>query len=170
MKTPTPLLICFKQGISNRQQNIYFTKEKQQMIKKIFKRYRHLIREMFLYGIIGSTSAGIDTLVFSFLVFELGVFSVVANCISVVIGISISFTLNLNFTFKVKDKIVRRGISFFSVGLFGLSLSSGLIALGEYLDWNILYTKISTIFIVALIQYLLNKFISFRKTKLMETE
>lgn len=133
-----------------------------QLIKKLCDRFP-ILREMFLYGIIGLTGSGIDTLLFLLLVYKLNIYSVVANCLSVVVGIFISFVLNMNFNFKTKDKVLRRFISFFAVGMFGLVMSTGIIALGEHFDWNILVTKICTIFIVAIVQYVLNKFISFKK-------
>ena len=139
-----------------------------QLIKALVEEYKALIKEMFLYGIIGLTSAGIDTLVFHLLTDKLGMYSLFANIISVPVGICISFTLNLFFNFKTMDHIFRRFVSFFAVGMFGLLLSEGILVLGELNSWNILLTKIASVVIVAIVQYLLNKFISFRKTKVGE--
>ena len=137
-------------------------------MKNLFTKYKDLIREMFLYGIIGLTSAGIDTLVFHTLTNKAGMYSLFANIISVPVGICISFTLNLFFNFKTKDHILKRFISFFAVGMFGLLLSEAILAFGEHQSWNILITKIASVVIVAIVQYILNKFISFRKTKTVE--
>lgn len=134
-------------------------------MKELIKKYLPLIKEMFLYGIIGVISAGLDTLIFHLLTSKAGMYSLYANMISVPIGICVSFTLNLFFNFKTKDHILRRFISFFCVGMFGLLLSELILALGESKDWNMLITKIASVVIVAIVQYLLNKFISFRKTK-----
>lgn len=129
--------------------------------EKIFK----LFKQLFSYGIIGAFSSGIDALLFHFLVYKLEVYSVLANVFSVIVGILISFLLNSHFTFKVKNKILIRFVSFFAVGLFGLLLSTGIIALGEKMEWDIFITKIISIFIVAIIQFILNKFVSFRTKK-----
>lgn len=139
-------------------------------MKNLFIKYKDLIREMFLYGIIGLTSAGIDTLVFHLLTKKAGMYSLFANMISVPIGICISFTLNLFFNFKTKDHILKRFISFFAVGMLGLVLSEAILAFGEHQSWNILITKIASVVIVAIVQYILNKFISFRKTKTEEAK
>lgn len=134
-------------------------------MKALLQKYWPLLKEMILYGIIGLTSSGIDTLLFHLLTSKVGIYSLYANVFSVIVGICISFTLNLFFNFKTKDHIARRFVSFFLVGMFGLLLSEGILALGEYLSWNILLTKIGSVVIVAMVQYILNKFISFRKAK-----
>lgn len=139
-------------------------------MKKLFEKYKALILEMFLYGIIGLTSAGIDTLVFHLLTKKTGMYSLFANMISVPIGICISFTLNLFINFKTKDHIFKRFVSFFAIGMFGLVLSEAILALGEHQSWNILLTKIASVVIVAIVQYILNKFISFRKIKTEEVK
>ena len=134
-------------------------------MKSLLHKYGPLLKEMFLYGIIGLTSSGIDTLLFHLLTSKVGIYSLYANIFSVIVGICISFTLNLFFNFKTKDHIARRFASFFMVGMFGLLLSEGILALGEHQSWNMLLTKIASVVIVAIIQYVLNKFISFRNTK-----
>lgn len=126
------------------------------------------LRQLFLYGIIGLFSSTIDALFFHFLVYKVHIYSVIANIFSVVLGILISFILNLNFNFKVKDKIFIRFLSFFTVGLLGLLLSTVIIALGEKLNWDIFITKIGSIFIVAMVQFILNKLVSFKTKKYKE--
>lgn len=134
-------------------------------MRLIFQKYGVLLKEMFLYGIIGLTSACIDTLLFHLLTSKAGIYSLYANVCSVIVGICLSFTLNLFFNFKTKDHVARRFASFFMVGMFGLILSEAILALGELQSWNMLMTKIASVVIVAAIQYILNKFISFRKTR-----
>ena len=126
------------------------------------------LRQLFLYGIIGLFSSTIDALFFHFLVYKVHIYSVIANIFSVVLGILISFILNLNFNFKVKDKIFIRFLSFFTVGLLGLLLSTVIIALGEKLNWDIFITKIGSIFIIAMVQFILNKLVSFKTKKYKE--
>ena len=132
--------------------------------KKVF----YLFKQLFLYGIIGAFSSGIDAILFHFLVYRVNIYSIIANIFSVLVGILISFFLNLNFNFKVKDRVFVRFLSFFAVGVLGLLLSTGIIALGEKLDWDIFITKIESIFIVAMVQFILNKLISFRTKKYKE--
>lgn len=129
------------------------------------KQFFGLFKQLFLYGIIGLFSSAIDALFFHFLIYRVHIYSVIANIFSVTLGILISFFLNLNFNFKVKDKILLRFCLFFAVGLFGLLLSTGIITLGEKSHWDIFITKVGSIFIVAAVQFILNKLISFRTNK-----
>jgi putative flippase GtrA len=86
--------------------------------------------------------------------------------ISVHCGIFTSFFLNRQFTFKVKNKTLFRFISFYVIGLIGLAISSGLLFfLVEKIGLNELASKALTVIVVALIQFLLNKYISFRDGK-----
>jgi len=133
-------------------------------IKQIFLTLSYKFRNLILYGIIGSFSAGIDFLVFYSLTSYLEVFYLLANIISVSIGITISFILNKNFNFKVKDKVFKRFFIFISVGFSGLLLSSALL----YFFINTLTLEkniskfLSIVFVVA-IQFFVNKFITFKK-------
>jgi putative flippase GtrA len=130
------------------------------MILTLFYKFRNLI----LYGIIGGFSAGIDFLVFYLLTSYLEVFYLLANIISVTIGITISFVLNKNFNFKVKDKVFKRFLIFISVGFGGLLLSSALLYfLIDILSFEKNISKFLSIVFVVLIQYFANKFVTFKK-------
>ncbi|WFR56309.1 GtrA family protein [Anaerocolumna sp. AGMB13025] len=126
-----------------------------------------LIREIILYGIIGIISSGTDATLFTIMVYKLSFPSILSNCISVFVGIIISFILNINFNFKTKDRMLKRFTLFFSIGMVGLGLSTFIITLGERLQFNIFIVKLGSIIIVALIQYILNKFISFKKNNIV---
>lgn len=120
-------------------------------------------RNLYLYGIIGSISAGLDFLVYYLLTTELEVSYQFANVLSVLIGITTSFILNRRFNFKVTDKVLRRFIIFLSVGLGGLLLSSlYLHVFVEILLFNQLVSKLLSIAFVVLMQFVLNKFITFK--------
>jgi len=135
------------------------------MIKKL---YNLLLsnKQLIKYGIIGSFCAGLDFLVYSFLVQIIKIPYLYANVISVHCGIFASFFLNRHFTFKIKNKTLLRFVSFYVVGLVGLAISSGLlILLVEKIGLNELVSKALTVIAVALIQFALNKYISFRDGK-----
>ena len=85
------------------------------------------------------------------------------NVISVHCGIFVSFILNRNYNFKKTDKTFKRAISFYIVGLCGLALSSLILMLGTSLKFEILYVKIFSVFFVALVQFIFNNFITFKK-------
>lgn len=122
-----------------------------------------LFREVISYGCIGLLSSGLDTLFFALFVYGFGQNEIAANFVSVIIGITCSFFLNRRFTFKLKDYIVRRYISFFAVGMCGLGLSELMISLSSTLNIEPLVIKIASIFVVAAFQFVLNKLISFRR-------
>ena len=134
-----------------------------QAFTDLFKRFRNLI----LYGIIGAFCATLDFAVYTLLChFEILPY-LWANAISIHVGIFTSFFLNRHFNFKVKDKTPQRFISFYAVGLTGLGISSLLLYLMvDIALWNELICKLITIVMVALVQFFLNKYVTFRiKTK-----
>lgn len=133
-----------------------------ELIKKLYAKFRNLI----LYGIIGCFTASLDFAVFTLLSKYAGIHYLVANCISVLVGITTSFLLNRSINFKVKDKAGQRFVIFLAVGLFGLLLSNLILYIGiDTLHFDKLVVKLASIILVVLIQYILNKFITFRVKK-----
>lgn len=127
-------------------------------VKQLYSRYRDLI----LYGIIGGFCAALDFGLYTLL--GLLMPYLWANVISVHTGILCSFLLNRNYNFKVKDHIAHRLTVFYLVGLMGLALSELLIYLmATGYGMNYIIAKLITVVIVALCQFLLNKFITFKK-------
>lgn len=129
---------------------------------KYFKRFRNLI----LYGIIGCGSAALDFMLYTFLLMVLGWHYLLANCISVLAGITTSFTLNRNYNFKVKDQTTRRFSIFLTVGLCGM-LMSNFILWGciSQLSMNKVISKLLSIALVVFFQFLINKYITFKPTR-----
>lgn len=119
-----------------------------------------LLREMVLYGIFGLFSASMDTLSFASLSGLLSVY--VSNFISINIGITISFLLNTFLNFRKTTFIKKRVIKFFMVGYMGLLISMAIMWAGlNILPGSKLLVKIVSVVIVAVIQYILNKFITY---------
>ena len=132
-----------------------------QFIKTLYKRFHHLV----LYGIIGSFSSGLDFLIYTLLVQLVGLQYLVANCISVVAGISTSFYLNRNYNFKVKDHTKRRFSIFLTVGLCGLVMSNLILYLCiDNLGMDKLISKLLSIVLVVFFQFLVNKYLTFKPT------
>lgn len=129
------------------------------LLKNVFVKFRHLI----LYGIIGSFTSFLDFCVFTLLCSKLSVFYLIANCISVLIGITTSFILNRAYNFKVKDHAKRRFTIFLIVGLCGLGLSNIILFVGiDLFKANEVIVKFASILLVVGFQFLLNKFVTFR--------
>ena len=123
-------------------------------------------KQLIKYGIIGCCCAGLDFVIYWLLVNMVKMPYLYANVISVHCGIFASFFLNRHFTFQVKDKTLLRFFSFYVIGSIGLAISSGLLVLLiEKMEINELASKAFTIIVVALIQFMLNKYISFRHGK-----
>lgn len=130
------------------------------MKEKILK----LLREMFLYGVIGIFSASMDTLSYYLLNSKIGLYNLIANFIAVNIGICISFFLNTYLNFRKTDELRKRALKFFFVGYLGLGISTAIMWLGvDVLCFEQILVKVGSVFVVAAIQYLLNKFITFGK-------
>lgn len=130
------------------------------IIKSLFLKFHDLI----LYGIIGCFSSGLDFCVYTFLVKVVGVNYLIANCISVVIGIVTSFTLNRKYNFKVTDRTFRRFAIFFTVGICGMLLSNLILYICiDLLALDNIISKLLSIVLVVFFQFLVNKFITFKK-------
>lgn len=126
-----------------------------------FKKLLLSNKDFILYAIIGGFCATLDFVVYTSLCFLMPYLW--ANVISTHCGIFCSFLLNRQFNFKVKDKTLIRFLSFYTVGLIGLGISSLLLfILVDLVNANEIICKLLTIVIVAIIQFLLNKFITFK--------
>lgn len=134
------------------------------LVITIIKKYP-IIRELFLYGIIGGISATLDSLFFAFLD-NLKINIYIANLISINIGITVSFFLNTYFNFKLKNNLIKRAISFFSVGYIGMLLSMLILYIGTNLiNIKAIFVKLFSVIIVAMFQFILNKIITYREVK-----
>ena len=138
----------------------------EEKLKKIFGKYYELIRQMFLYGLIGGLAAAIDFVLFFLLNDVLHLYWLVANFISVYTGVTVSFLLNTYFNFKKTDKLLKRGISFYAIGTVGMGLSELIMWLGvDVLNQKEIIVKLVSVFLVAAFQFVLNKLITYRSEK-----
>lgn len=121
-------------------------------------------KQFILYSIIGFSGAFIDFVVFIVLIKVFSLNAIIANAISISLGITNNFILNSIFNFKVKDKLKQRFIKFYLIGLFGFFISSLIIyILKEVLGVDPIISKLCSIVIVVILQYSLNKRITFKK-------
>ncbi len=127
----------------------------------IIKLY-YKFREIILYGVIGGFCSLLDLIIYTLLGFVMPY--LYANIISVHCGIICSFILNRQFNFKVKDRTSLRFIIFYLVGLSGLGISEAILYfIAEEAGCNYIITKLIALVVVALYQFILNKFITFKK-------
>ena len=126
---------------------------------RVYMKFRNLI----IYGIIGSFTSFLDFCVFTVLTSFVSFHYLLANCISVLVGITTSFLLNRSYNFKVKDHFKRRFAIFLSVGLSGLVLSNIILYVGiDLMHCNEMIVKLASIVLVVGFQFLLNKFVTFK--------
>lgn len=148
--------------------NIMFLQKSQDMgtLKDRAFSFYHRFRNLIFYGFIGGFCATLDFAVYTLLChFEVMPY-LWANVISTHIGIFTSFLLNRSYNFKVKDKTLLRFLSFYAIGLTGLGLSSLLLWLMvDKAQWDKLVCKLITIVVVSLVQFVLNKFVTFKQSK-----
>lgn len=132
------------------------------LVKTLYAKFGVFI----LYGIIGCCTATLDFLIFTGLTQWTSIHYIAANVVSCFIGILCSFLLNRKYNFKVTDHAIRRMIIFFAVGLFGLFVSSVILHFFiDNLNWNKTISKLSSIVVVVVMQFFLNKYISFKEDK-----
>lgn len=121
-------------------------------------------RELILYGMIGGFSAALDFGVYTLLVSCLAVHYIAANSLSVLAGIVTSFTLNRNYNFRVRDRTPVRFASFLTVGLVGMAVSNAVLwLLVTRLALDALLSKLLAVVVVAAMQFVANKYVTFRK-------
>jgi len=142
---------------------IISTKNLTSSIKTILLLFNKNIR-FIKYSVIGVTGASLDFILFNLLINQIGLYYQYANIISVCAGITNNFFLNAFFNFKITTKLIKRYVSFFMIGLFGLLLSALLLFIFiERLHFEIIFTKAIIIVVVAIIQYFLNVKLTFKK-------
>jgi len=124
---------------------------------------KEFLKQIFFYGIIGGGSALLDFLIFTLLFKNTQMNEFLANTISVHAGIAMSFILNRKYNFKKTDRVLFRAISFYLTGLFGLLLSEIILFFGNNLKFTVIGIKLVSIFIVAIVQFVINKLVAFRK-------
>jgi len=132
-------------------------------VNNIISEYKFINKRFILYGIIGLSGMTIDFLVFTVFVKVLTINHLISNVISVSLGITNNFFLNRKYNFKIYDKPLSRFISFYTIGISGLLISTVLIyVFVDILNFPVLSTKLGVILIVVIFQYIGNKNITFK--------
>jgi putative flippase GtrA len=122
------------------------------------------MRQFITYAFCGGFGVLTDIALFAALV-HVGVGYQVANLASYAAGTLVSFVLNRLITFKVKDRTAQRMGLFFMVAAIGYVLSTGALWLMvEQFGLAPLVAKVLTLFIVLVVQFSLNRAITFRAT------
>jgi putative flippase GtrA len=122
-------------------------------------------RQFLLYCVIGGCGTGLTLLTYAVLVEHFRLNYQTANATGYAAGTVLSFVLNARFNFRTKDRPWQRFTVFLVVALLGWAMAAGLLWLlvGQLL-WNALFAYLVVIIAVVLLQYNLNRLLSFRKT------
>ncbi|MBQ6071847.1 MAG: GtrA family protein [Bacteroidales bacterium] len=130
-----------------------------QLIKTLYAKYRNFI----LYCLIGVINTCVDLGVFTLLQY-MGMHYLVANIISYHCGIVCSFLLNRMVNFKIKDKPMRRFLSFYGISLVAVAVSEVLLyLLVSVMGLHSVVAKLISMVIIAICQFLFVKHFTFRK-------
>jgi putative flippase GtrA len=120
----------------------------------------HFSIKFAMYSIVGAIAFSIDYSIF------LAIFSLVgpyvANVLGICAGIAISFTLNSRYNFRRRDAVMRRATKFVAVALFGIALSSVIIALLIHQSLDPRLAKVVAMLVVFTVQFALNALWTFR--------
>jgi putative flippase GtrA len=129
--------------------------------------FRFLRSSFLKYALIGCLGLVVDMGLFYFFTKVLSINYLVSNVMSSSLAVLHNFILNSWITFKVKDKLLLRFISFYSIALAGMAVSSGMLALFiEVFHMDDMISKAISVFVVALLQYFVNKKWTFGEKKL----
>lgn len=122
-----------------------------------------VVREFIIYGVIGCVSTLIDISIYGYLTSCVGVHYQLANIISVALSLLNGFLWNFYCNFSGRRFFIARMIGFYAVGMTGWLI--GAVQLWffiEVLEWNSLVSKIVAIIMCTVVQFILNKYLTFR--------
>ena len=126
-------------------------------------------RELIVYCLIGCTGASLDFAVYSVLTRCVALHYQLANFIGVSCGILNNFFLNYYFNFKARGHLPARLASFYAVGMVGCAMSAFLLwLLIGRMHLNAIAAKLCTIAFVTVVQFCMNKLLTFRRTSPMK--
>jgi putative flippase GtrA len=121
-------------------------------------------RQFLLYCAIGVCGVSLDFGVYSLLLKSKLLDYQAANAVGYASGTLLSFLLNVRYNFRVTGKMAARLFSFFCVAFLGWLASAGMLhLLIADCGWNKYLAKAATLVVVVLLQYNLNRLVSFRK-------
>ena len=120
-------------------------------------------KEFIKYCMIAAVGGILDLLLFIMLHTYTGIHIQIVNLVSMFTGVTTNFILNYHFNFKAHSKFFRRYFSFLTIGTADfLVVSIAVFIFVQQLGWNAIIVKISATMFATVIQYLLNRYISFR--------
>jgi putative flippase GtrA len=119
------------------------------------------MRQFILYCCLGFVGVSADFIAYHFALLA-GAWYPLANASGYALGTTVSFFLNRALNFKVRDKTAIRLAVFFCVAAIGFIFSTTLLAtLIEFFQISERLAKVTTLPLVVMIQFTLNKRLTF---------
>lgn len=88
----------------------------------------------------------------------------IVNLISMFTGVTVNFLLNYHYNFKAHSKFFKRYFSFLSIGTVGFLIVALLVFIfAQSMGLNAILVKLGATMFATIIQYFLNRYISFRR-------
>lgn len=123
------------------------------------------MKQLILYCICGGLGVLSDMIVF-YLAIMFGIGYQWANAGGYLAGTLVSFVLNRKITFAMPDQIIRRLVLFLAVAATGYLASALLLwILVDLTRIDAVYAKVLTLPLVVILQFTLNRWITFRKPR-----
>lgn len=120
------------------------------------------MKKFLLYTVFGGLGVGVDIAIYSTAI-SFGVWYQLANLMGYASGTLISFFLNRAVTFAVKDQILKRLFLFLGVAICGFVCTTFLLWLFiTIFDWDAKLSKVLTLPFVLVLQFTLNRLITFK--------
>lgn len=119
-------------------------------------RYSSTFRNLVLYGIFGVLAAILEYSVFGVMIHITNIPAEIVNIIGALCGFVFSFTTNTFLNFKKTSNIIKRFLSYGSICVIGMALSTLLIATFKNI-LNLMVLKLLCMIFVSVMQFILNK-------------
>lgn len=138
------------------------------MLKKLFIfGVRYIQRnwhQLWRYAIVGLVSAIIDFTILYLLTDKVGFYYLWSATISFIIAASLNYYFNKTWTFKVGGNLVKQASIFLLIAGNGVLFNNLIMyLLVEYAAWWYIYAKIMALAIVTTMNFLGNKYFTFKK-------
>ena len=119
-----------------------------------------------LYVAIGGGAVALDVGLYALFAGPMALHPLAANTASTFIGMAFSFAANSILNFKVTDRIMLRFLSFSLVTVIGYVVSTlMLLVLIDGLGTGALLAKVATLPVVLVLQFTLNKRVTFARAR-----
>lgn len=129
----------------------------------LFNRYP-VTKQFVKFSLVGSSNTVIDVIVYFFLTRFVDFYYILAAFISFIVAVTWSFFLNRRWTFRHSGRdMTNQYIKFFTVNTFVMVMNlSSLFVLVDVFGFYDLVAKLCAAIVLALVNFSLNKFWTFR--------